>query len=244
MLEEKEISYIKNKIRSVFFSLIRPRFVNTRGIKIDMNNCPYISEKVRRRLYSNSYETGEANIIEKKLSKGDVVFEIGAGIGFLSTLCSKIVGSSNVYAYEADTRLIQCIKRTYEINNVNPTLKNCVLGKDQGEVEFWIAEDFWGSSQIKRSENSKKIIVKGEDVNEELDRVNPSFLIVDIEGGEGELFRYIDIERFNVKKILIELHPKMIGDKRCSEILQQLLSSNFQINLRESISNVLLFEKD
>jgi len=40
-------------------------------------------------------------------------------------------------------------------------------------------------------------------------KINPTFLIIDIEGGEDELLKYADFH--NVRKLIIELHERGEG---------------------------------
>jgi len=126
--------------------------------------------------------------LEKVLGENDRVFEIGAGIGFLSTYCAKKIASDRVVAYEANPQMIDKIKETYKLNNVNPTINNAILMDKDGEINFYLEDDFWSSSMIKRSDNAKEVKVKIANINDELKKYNPNFLIIDIEGGKKCLY--------------------------------------------------------
>ena len=85
----------------------------------------------------------------------------------------------------------------------------CLLGEDAGSITFWVLETFWGSSTIKRHPKAKPIQVPMKRFNDELGRLRPSFLIMDIEGGELDFIRYARLD--GVRKVCIELHPHIIG---------------------------------
>ena len=81
------------------------------------------------------------------------------------------------------------------------------------------------------------------DVNLEINKINPTILIVDIEGGEKDLIPIIDFEKSEIKKIIIELHPHIIGKKASSNVLSNIISQDFMLNLSKSKNNVYMFEK-
>jgi len=72
------------------------------------------------------------------------------------------------------------------------------------------------------------------DLNAALERIRPTFLIVDIEGGESELFEFIRLD--GIRKIAIELHDSVIGAKRAQEICDQLDQAGFTVDWSHSSS--------
>ena len=58
------------------------------------------------------------------------------------------------------------------------------MDKD-GEISFYLEDDFWSSSMIKRSDNAKEVKVKTANINDELEKYGSNFLIIDIEGGRS-----------------------------------------------------------
>ena len=62
---------------------------------------------------------------------------------------------------------------------------------------------------------------------------------MDIEGGEYELFQYIDFH--NIKKIAIELHSRVISERKTNEVLQLLHDADFVIDHELSTSRGEMF---
>ena len=61
--------------------------------------------------------------------------------------------------------------------------------------------------------------------NDEIARIRPSFLIVDIEGGEYELFDYARLD--TVRTIVIEMHPSVGGLRRSLALRRNLRQLGF-----------------
>ena len=79
------------------------------------------------------------------------------------------------------------------------------------------------------------------DAREFIQRVKPTFLICDIEGGEQDLLEYISLD--GVKKLCIELHPHVIGNEATSKIFQNLLEQGFYCDFLLSSGKVFFFER-
>lgn len=162
------------------------------------------------------YELPEANIVRHALMPDDVVLELGTGLGFISSLCAKVVGNDNVYSFEANPALRPVILRNYQLNNLSPHLDISLLGEKSGVITFYVMKSFWSSSTIKRHPRAKPIQVPMKCFNDELTRIRPSFLIIDIEGGEHDFIRYARLD--GVCKVCIELHPDVVGSQAISEV--------------------------
>lgn len=214
--------------------------IRLHGVKINLAH-KNISSELKNFFLFETYEGAEVSILGKHLGVNDVVMEVGAGIGFLSTFCAKKIGSSNVFAYEANPQMISKIKETYALNGVGPVINNVILAEKDGMTDFFIEKDFWSSSSVKRSVDSHKITVENRNINKEIQRINPTFMIMDIEGGESELIPVIDF--YNIKKIIVEIHPHVIGEEEASELIQYLISCGFCLKLLENRGTVLFFAK-
>jgi len=198
--------------------LTRPALVRLHGVAIEV--APDATPALRRALYSERYERGEARCVLLRVEPGDVVLEIGAGLGLLSTLCALRVGSERVTAYEANPALIPRIRATHSANGVAPQLVHAVLARNAGEAELWVEGEFVASSLLRRSNSATRVRVPQHAASEVIARVKPSCLIVDIEGGEVELLPAIDLR--GVRKLILELHPDRIGETRAAMLVTWL----------------------
>jgi FkbM family methyltransferase len=171
-----------------------------------------MSRRVEQAISKGGYERDELRLIGLVLSPSDVVLEIGAGLGVVSTYCAKRIGSNRVFAFEANPDLEPHIRETYALNDVNPTLEMCAIRAIAGRVTLYRTKHLFSSSIIKRSAAAIPIEVPGKALSYVVEKIRPTLLIVDVEGAEGELFDRAQLP--GVTKIMLELHERVVGQDR------------------------------
>jgi FkbM family methyltransferase len=206
--------------------------VDIRNVRIPLG--PHISEPVAQSIRCRDYEADELDLLSQTLLDNDVVLEIGAGIGLISTFCSKRVGSDSVFAFEANPALEAPIRKMYRLNDVAPNLCMALLGHSIGVQDFFVQKDFCSSSTIRMRDDDQQIAVNRLLFSEQLRTINPTFLIIDIEGGEYDLLMDADVS--SVKKILIELHTSFMGVQKAKALLNKLKSQGFEVNRKVTYS--------
>lgn len=225
------------RFRKLLRPFMRPALAANFGILLPLRH-PLISPGIGKEIYFGDYERKEAEIVSQRIESSDVVMEIGAGIGFLSAYCARRIGSERVFAYEANPSLMEVIDQTYAANGVNPSIRNVMLAEGAGRARFYVEPEFWASTTVKESaRNAQEIEVEQLDLNTEIARVQPTFLIVDIEGGEGELFPLADLS--GVRKICLETHPHVLGNDGVTRLLALLFASGFVLDLGIIRKNVV-----
>ena len=202
--------------------------INLSGVELELD--PSLSFNMREAISSGGYERSERDMVEAAIRPWDSVVELGAGIGLLSTLCAQKVGSHKVHAYEANPAMIPLIRNTYRRNGVKPFLHNAIFGERQGEQTFYLHPDFWLSSTVQNPVWSSLPTVQVPMVSgsEVLAEVKPSFLICDIEGGEADLFKTLELPQ-ETKKLLVETHPRVIGVKGVDRLLADFYAVGFEL---------------
>ena len=211
----------------------KPEVVRIKGIKIPvLDNLP---RDLQEAFYSGCYEKFELKIVKFQLQQNDIVMELGTGIGLLSSFCARKIGNERVFTYEANPALEPVIRDTYNLNNVSPNLEMCMLGDQAGEQTFYIAKGFWESSIIKHHPDFRPVKISVKAFNEEVKRINPSFLILDIEGGEYEFFKYANLH--NIQKIAMEVHERIIGSEKAEFVKSRLIEAGFQLNNKFSYNS-------
>lgn len=218
-----------------------PTYADNHGIRLPLRH-PAITKPIQSDIFFGDYESKEAELVLLKLEPGDIVMEVGAGIGFLSALCARVVGNDRVFAFEANPQLMEPIRQVHSLNDVAPTVTNALLGDGIGEREFFLEMDYWASSLIRGSAEAQTIRVPQIDRNTEIRRIAPTFLIVDIEGGEYDFFSGIELA--SVRKICIETHPHVLGNRRVSEILGWLFAAGFSLDFSCMRKNVYFLYRD
>lgn len=231
----------EKRIKTLLWRFPKADFSTNFGVRLPLKH-PAITPPILKDIFFGVYESKEAELVGKRIAADDVVMEIGAGIGFLSALAAKITGSERVFAYEANPQLMDVIKHVHVLNQVSPTVSNVLLGDGEDERTFWLEKDYWASSLIQGSPDATPIQVRQIDLNREIERIQPTFLILDIEGGEYELLRHARLDP--VRKIVIEVHPHVLGYHRISEMLGWLFAAGFALDLGVIRKNVFYLFKE
>lgn len=201
-----------------------------RGIRVPVG--PHLSQVIQAHLAAGLYERQELGVIGQTIDRDDIVMELGTGCGVISAYCAKTIGSRRVHTYEANPELEEPIRRLYAVNSVDPQLHICMVGHELGTRPLYIEDDFWTSSPVRRSAGARVVQVPTRPFNEEVRRINPTYLIVDIEGGEYDLLMRADLQ--NIRKVLVEMHGGVIGPERVVALAARLRESGFQLSRRYS----------
>jgi FkbM family methyltransferase len=212
--------------------------VEIAGVRIDVSAIdPSVVEFMR----AGAYEAGELRALATALRPGDVVMELGTGIGLLSTYCAQRVGSGRVFTFEANPELEPLIRETFRLNAVAPTLEMCLLGERPGEAEFFVHQAFWGSTAVDRAGAARSVRVPVRPLNEAIARIRPSLLVMDIEGAEAALLRFIDLS--GVDRIVAEFHERMLGREAADAMIEGLYRQGFVIVRGDSQWEVCSLER-
>lgn len=227
----------QNKKR--FSRLFRVKSMDYGGLRV-CTDPDYLDKGIIKALYKRSYEREEFSLVRKHLNPEDRVLEVGAGIGVISTLCASICGSSSVISYEANPALERVIRRNYEINAVTPNLKMKALAHEAGEITFYFHHNFYSSSLMPR-ENGVAATVQCDAINEVITNHQCTALIMDVEGAEIDLLPVADLT--GVSKIIVELHPHIVGDMATVTLLQHMETRGF-MQLEKAGPVVVLMRKN
>ena len=226
------------RLRKMLWRWRKPAWAENQGIWLPCNQ-PGIAPGIARQIYLGEYESKEIDLVARKLDAQDVVVEVGAGLGYLSAFCAQRIGSERVHTFEANPALMPLIRATHQRNAIRPSVHNVLLARGAGECTFYVEAEFWASSTTARSAQAQAIKVPQRDLNAELKRLAPTFMIVDIEGGEADFFAYADLA--GVRKICLETHPDVIGNDGISALFARLLAQGFLLDFSGIRKNVFYF---
>lgn len=206
----------------------------------------FMSAKLMDVIRSKRYEGPEARTIGKIIQPGEVVLEIGAGIGFMTALMLKNPEVERVISFEANPLLIPKIQRTLDDNglgNQRFELHNAVLSNDNigGEIDFHIHQDFWASSLQKVPGTIRSCPVPLVSFDHTIRAVRPSLIVCDIEGGEKALFSSADLS--GVRGVYVELHQRVIGPSGMRDIFQVFHDYGFHYDQDHSFGAVVMFSR-
>jgi len=188
-------------------------FVMSRGMKFPKDDN-FIRGRIRGSLKGNRYETKETEAVLRVVREGDVVVELGAGIGYMSTLVASKRKIKSVHAFEANPNLIPYIKSVHEANG----LTKMPLEGDTEET----------------TQKTKVEVLNAKTVFKDL---QPTVLICDIEGAEADLIPQLDLS--GLRAAVIETHPQWIGPEGINKVFRAFMDAGLAYYHRGSVNKVI-----
>lgn len=220
------------------------KMLRCRGMRFPLDRA-ILPPRIRTLLREGTYEAKEATAVRKLVKEGDVVMELGAGIGFMSTLVATKTPAKSVHSFEANPQLMPYIAQVHAENNVtNAHVTNAVLGDQNGTASFYIRKNFLASSldPMKDAEDCTEVEVPSLDVNAVIKELQPSVLICDIEGAEADLLPKMDLT--GLRGVVIETHPQWIGKIGMQKVFRCLDAAGLVFFPRWSHGKVAVFRSD
>jgi FkbM family methyltransferase len=213
--------------------------INVEDVQIRVGR--HMSRRVEQALSKGSYERDELQLIGRILSPDDRVLEIGAGLGLVSTYCAKQIGSERVFAFQADPELESCIRETYQLNGVDPTLEICAVGARAGRITLHRDEHFISASVVRRRAGVQPVEVPGKALNYVVANIQPTLLVVDAEAADPGLFEEAQLP--TVSRILLESHERVIGPLATDQVLTGLRAMGFVVDWGLSTADHLVLRR-
>jgi len=232
-------------LRQIHHSNTTLMYYDIQGIKLPHDD-KIISHNIKNAIKHGSYEKREADQLKQIIQKRERILEIGGGIGFISSIAAKNELVEKICVVEANPGLIGYMQVVHELNNVanvadmeivNGVLTNNV--KRGKYTEFYVRENFWASSLSPGHKYARKEQVRTYSFNAMIERVRPTLIICDIEGGEIELFENANLS--HVEKVLIELHQWSVGRRNMKKIFDYFSARDFHYDQHHSNGSVVLF---
>lgn len=108
---------ITGKILRFFLWFITQK-TTVRILQGPLKNKKWIKGSGVNGYWLGSYESDEQKVFIENLKKGDIVFDIGANVGFYSLLAAEVIGfKGKVFSFEPLPENFKHIKKHIEINN-------------------------------------------------------------------------------------------------------------------------------
>lgn len=205
-----------------------------------------ISPVIHQALTRGRYEGEERTHLPGLLQADDVVLELGAGLGVVSTLCARDERVRRVVTVEANPDLIPYVREVHRRNGVadKTRLMHAVAlpAPEADRVDFFVRKDIWASSLNGDIWGWEKTVsTEVVDLHALIDELQPTVMIVDIEGGEGQLFRNFMPGR--LRHVYVELHKQVIGPRGMRRVFNQLARAGFAYDPAFSAHGVVTFTR-
>lgn len=204
------------------FVLPRVRTAKLEGVKLDIST---LSPLMKNIILTGRYESQERQLARKALGKHDIVLELGGAIGFIGLYCRKVLGVKHVTSVEANPHTLRLLRRNYELNGLAPHVLHAAAAATDGEIDLNIGGEFWENTVTGTSSNTVRVPARSLASLIRQMPEPPTVLICDIEGAE----QYLDFTELptGVTKIIIELHPAMIGEEKVAGLIASLAMLGF-----------------
>lgn len=203
-----------------------------------------ITPTIRRAILDGRFEAEESAQVAQIVRPGDNVLEIGAGIGFISTLLSRERRVSSVLAVEANPALIDYMAELHARNKVRKVRRlNAVLTNEPVESKtFYLRLDFWMGSLLPGPNAYVGMVeVPTRNIDALIRDEAVTLIVCDIEGGEAALFEGVDLR--GVDRVFLELHDHITGLRSVGRLFALLGQQGFVYDPRHSVGSVVLFQR-
>ncbi|MDB2559790.1 FkbM family methyltransferase [Amylibacter sp.] len=183
----------------------------------------YISYFLPKKSYELEFEQHISDII----IDDDIVWDVGANIGFYTTRFAKLAHKGKVIAFEpSEINYEKLLENTIDVENIDSI--KCALGSEVTELFFEQGSDNIGAtSKIVNETKNSKIIksVTGDDLIYSEHFSKPNIIKIDVEGYELEVI--IGLSKFlksgYARAVFIEVHFAYLNEKYGRSGVQRLL---------------------
>lgn len=87
--------------------------------------------------FQGRFETGTSQLLKSLLRATDIVFDIGANIGWYTVLCARIATQGRCHAFEPSPAAFGRLKKNCELNGLNLRLNNVALADTEGTATLY-----------------------------------------------------------------------------------------------------------
>lgn len=170
--------------------LLVPRGAVSRIRSGPLNGWMWIAGSAPHGCWLGTYERHVQRLFCDRIRPGDVVFDVGANVGFFSLLASKLVGpTGQVYAFEPFPRNLDYLGRHLRMNDVrNVVVQSLAIAATTGVARFGDGEN---ASQGRLTDVGE-LQVQTASLDDLIAKTivrTPTFIKMDIEGAESEALR-------------------------------------------------------
>ncbi|MCP4822236.1 MAG: FkbM family methyltransferase [Shimia sp.] len=200
--------------------------------------------RIEAKLASGDYENKESAAALRRVKQGWRVLEIGAGLGYVSSICAQAAGAENVMSVEANPKMLDPIRANLARNGQDGVtlVHGAVVGDAHKEesVTFRAGALFWGGSLVEKDSSFDDLVeVPAVPIGHLLAIHEPHFVMMDIEGGEQFLFD----EKWPkcVRHVVLELHLSKYPRKTLKKIVDCMSRSGLTYDPATSSGRTLGF---
>lgn len=215
-----------------------------RGGRFHADGCTFTipkdqtSRAYRACFLNGSYEAEERELVRAFVQPTDTVLELGACLGVVSCVTNKILADKTKHVVvEGNPFCLPTLHRNCELNRCGFVIENCAVST-QPDATFYLHPVYIVGGTTQR-ESSRPAHVPARSLAELDERHGPfTTLIVDIEGGELEIFSAAREQLNRYRLVIVELHHWAIGAEGVQHCREILAAAGLQFQKRAGITEV------
>ncbi len=188
------------------------------GYEAYLYDSTYVDEK-------NFEEPYIIKFLLNNVKEGDTFFDLGAHFGYFTLLAHKLVGSSGkIISFEPSPVPLNYLRKNIKLNKIeNVTIVPMLVFDKKGELNFYFS-GFGGTKSSLKKCSELPFVKKIRGINLDdycmEENMEPNFVKIDIEGAELLAIKgFQKILRQKEIKILLELHPKILGSSDIKKLV-------------------------
>ena len=201
--------------------------------------APLVTQKLR----DGTYEADEANAAERCVKDGFRVLELGAGIGYITSICARRTKAESILSVEANPALIPVIEDNLARNGASnvTVLHGAVVPRAvEGETgPFRVLDHFPASRMAAGAGRSVDVPLIG--FHDLLRAHRPHVVLMDIEGAEVGLFDRP--WKCPLRFCVMELHPRHYPPRAVKRIVDAMSEMSMTYDPAVSCGKILGFRR-
>jgi FkbM family methyltransferase len=206
--------------------LAAPMRIKHPFVPLEVELHPVFGARVAYLIAVGDYELTDLELIERHVKRGDRVLEIGGGAGLTAALSARRSRRPVIVA-EADARLLPIVARQVAINGGKAEMLHGVVmaRATRKTASFYLDVDVWKSATVP-GKARRKVTAPVLGFDRLLAEHRPTVVVVDIEGGERELFGRELTHRPRI--ILVEIHTPHLGETEAARVVQSICDRGYR----------------
>ena len=227
--------HLRPIFRKLYFYLVKPADGIFR-VQIGKINAQFYVSKPEELRSLESDKEGEGRVAElliPHLKSGDIVYDIGANIGFYTVILGKAVGKKGrLIAFEPEKESYVRLQNNLKLNELtNVYMFQKAIGDKTSEAKLYLGQTTGNFSLVKTYE--KEIgsqiveIVNGDQFIKERNLPIPKLVKIDVEGYEYSVLQGLSntLSHPNCEIICCEIHPRLLLSGITGERILELIKS-------------------
>ncbi len=230
---------------------VLPKKIRVGSLFLFLNpNDPVVSGA----LFFNVYEKSESKFIKSICFEGMKALDIGANIGYYSTLISQVAGENGlILALEPDPESYKYLDKTINSFKIRNVLPLPIAASDiKQKLPLFISKDNRGDNRLYQNDQLREEIeVDCLTIDELLEGNNLKtldFIKIDVQGYEPKVFKGMKKVIKNSEKLILltEFWPKGIfqAGENPKDFLRMLRKMEFQLFELKSNGSLILLKKE